>query len=140
MSVIDNARAALGSYESWDGDMPHIEELEGQIARDHADSLATHLRDLIAEHERLTAMHAEAFRIGVKHQETIERLNADAVWEYGIRATGDDEPYTEITEDLDWLLDAGIAEEHQETVRRVKAGPWELLPIHKLTEHTDGGL
>jgi len=60
MSAVDNARAALGNYESWDGDTPHIEELEGQIARDHAHALATRLRDLIAEHERLTTVSDES--------------------------------------------------------------------------------
>jgi len=49
-------------------------------------------------------------------------------WEYGLRMAGDEEPYSDISEDLDWLLDGGLATVDEQVVRRRKAGPWEKLP------------
>lgn len=49
-------------------------------------------------------------------------------WEYGLRMSGDEEPYSDISEDLDWLLDGGLATVDEQVVRRRKAGPWEKLP------------
>lgn len=54
----------------------------------------------------------------------------EAEWEYGIRADGDDEPWSDISDDLDWLVSettSGPGFEHSEVVRRRKAGPW--LPV-----------
>lgn len=45
-------------------------------------------------------------------------------WEYGIRADGDDEPYSDHSDDLDWLLD-GVSDFDGHIVRRRKAGSWE---------------
>jgi hypothetical protein len=45
-------------------------------------------------------------------------------WEYGIRADGNDEPYSYHSDDLDWLLD-GVSDFDGHIVRRRKAGPWE---------------
>lgn len=53
--------------------------------------------------------------------------DAEAQWEYGIRASGDDEPYSDVSEDVDWLIDhftVGVPDE--QIVRRRKAGPWEV--------------
>lgn len=45
-------------------------------------------------------------------------------WEYGIRAEGDDEPYTDHSDDPDWLCDQITPEPGDAIVRRRKAGPW----------------
>lgn len=45
-------------------------------------------------------------------------------WEYGIRAEGDDEPYTDHSDDPDWLCDQITPEHGDAIVRRRKAGPW----------------
>lgn len=109
MSAIDNAHAALGNYESWDGGMPHIEELEGQIARDHADALAVQLRNLIAEHERLTASLTKDE--GARLREATDRMSPLS-----------DKPYSSL--DLALVRDAAY-----------RAAATASTP----TDHTDGG-
>lgn len=45
--------------------------------------------------------------------------------EYGIRAADDEEPYTDASDDLDWVLDHALLTDGDQIVRRRKAGPWE---------------
>jgi len=45
-------------------------------------------------------------------------------WEFGIRAEGDEEPYTDYSDDSDWLCDQVTPEPGDAIVRRRKAGPW----------------
>lgn len=72
---------------------------------------------------------ASAFIAGAEWREHV--LDAATSWEYGIRAGGDDEPYSDISEDLDYLLDGALATSDEQAVRRIKAGPWEPLPIQQ---------
>jgi hypothetical protein len=68
--------------------------------------------------------------------EAIEADRAQRVgWEYGIRAEGDAEPYSDVSEDFDWLLDDGgggtmLTEPGTHVVRRRRAGDWERVPVH----------
>lgn len=57
----------------------------------------------------------------------LSHAETEAEWEYGVRATGDEEPYTDVSDDLDWLLDHALAIEDDEIVRRRKAGEWEVV-------------
>ncbi|MCK8477214.1 hypothetical protein [Microbacterium aurugineum] len=64
----------------------------------------------------------------------IERERASVVseepeWEYGIRAEGDDEPYTDHSDDPDWLCDQATPEPGDAIVRRRKSGSW--LPVEQ---------
>lgn len=60
------------------------------------------------------------------------RKHPEPVVEYGIRAEGDTDPWSDHSDDLDWLLDN--ASEHMGmsdyAVQRTKAGPWEPVTIH----------
>lgn len=56
-------------------------------------------------------------------------------WEYGIRAEGDDEPYTDHSDDPDWLCDQITPEPGDAIVRRRKAGPW--VPVKQEGAETD---
>ena len=49
-------------------------------------------------------------------------------WEYALRMAGDEEPYSYISEDLDRLLEGGLATVDEQVVRRRMAGPWETPP------------
>ena len=61
MSVIDNARAA---YDEWS------QNLAVPTSQSRVDRLAAALRDIIAEHERLTAWKAEAITVLSEWEET----------------------------------------------------------------------
>lgn len=47
-AAVENAQATLSYYEQWNSEEPHIEEMHGQIAANHADALAHHLRAVLA--------------------------------------------------------------------------------------------
>ena len=66
--------------------------------------------------DRWLAAHDAEVRAGVVAEEP--------EWEYGIRADGDDEPYTDHSDDPDWLCDQITPEPGDAIVRRRKAGPW----------------
>ena len=55
------------------------------------------------------------------------RKHPEPEWEYGIRAEGDTEPWSDHSDDLDWLLDnaSGNMGMSDYAVQRTKAGPWE---------------
>ena len=69
-----------------------------------------------AEFDRWLAAHDAEVRAGVVAEEP--------EWEYGIRADGDDEPYTDYSDDPDWLCDQITPEPGDAIIRRRKAGPW----------------
>lgn len=60
-----------------------------------------------------------------------EYARLTGAWEYGLRMADDEEPYSDISEDLDWLLDGGLATVDEQIVRRRKAGPWEIHPMNR---------
>lgn len=70
---------------------------------------------IAARREAIRLLTAES-RLGVAAEEP--------EWEYGIRAQGDDEPYTDHSDDPDWLCDQVTPEPGDAIVRRRKAGPW----------------
>lgn len=47
-------------------------------------------------------------------------------YEYAFRADGDDEPWSDYSDDPDFLTDGSIPYDSH-IVRRVKAGPWERV-------------
>lgn len=76
-----------------------------------------HLRD---EFDRALAAHDAEVRAGV--------VTEEAEWEYGVRATGDNEPFTDHYDSLDAMseeFDGRVVwNVDEEIVRRRKAGPW----------------
>ncbi len=110
MTAIENARATLAKVDEYK------RTLERRI---RLDDVSDALRDLIVEHERVTS---------------------ETGWEYGLRADGDEDPYSDVADDLDYLLEnwfAGLPDEH--VARRRKAGPWEPIPVQIQTNSTPGG-
>lgn len=87
------------------------------------------------------ALRKEAFDRRTSVSEIIrERIAAGVVaeepeWEYGIRAEGDDEPYTDHSDDPDWLCDQITPEPGDAIVRRRKAGPWVPVKQEGDTAH-----
>lgn len=59
------------------------------------------------------------------------RVIPETSWEYGVKADGDDEPWSDLSDDLDWLLSDGAGEfisASDHVVRRYKATAWEPMP------------
>lgn len=54
------------------------------------------------------------------------RKHPEPEWEYGIKAEGDDEPWSDLSDDLDHLVDGATSflQPGDALVRRTKAGPW----------------
>lgn len=74
----------------------------------------------LSEFDRWLAAHDAEVRASV--------VSEEPEWEYGIRAEGDEEPYTDHSDDPDWLCDQITPEPGDAIVRRRKARPWEVIP------------
>lgn len=91
--------------------------------------LATHDAEKRAEWEAEAERHnVQLLREAVKREALAEQ--GETEWEYGLMADGDDEPWSDYSADLDWLIsEAGSSiSSTDRAVRRRKAGPWEPVP------------
>jgi len=59
----------------------------------------------------------------------LSALSGETETEWAVRAKGDSEPWTDVSDDFDWLADnmPGFINEDAEIVRRRKAGEWEVV-------------
>lgn len=67
---------------------------------------------------------AERMEQGMTARGSTRVVAEEPEWEYGIRAEGDDDPYTDHSDDPDWLCDQTTPEPGDAIVRRRKASPW----------------
>lgn len=74
--------------------------------------------------EQIAESARRCWGCGHEHQCSTAFVAEEPEWEYGIRADGDDEPYTDHSDDPDWLCDQITPEPGDAIVRRRKAGPW----------------
>lgn len=87
----------------------------------------------------------QADRLGIEHdgiplegvvvriaERALSVVAEEPEWQYGVRATGDSEPFTDHYESLDAMseeFDGRVVwNTDEEIVRRRKAGPWEPIP------------
>jgi hypothetical protein len=114
---------------------PDDTEIDESIADE--DSFAGAMFEIASKYDIPVTNNEERWQDGVylRHiadfiadvQRVSERFRAPATggeWEYGIRAEGDDEPYSDHSDDLDWLTDEFSFELGDRIVKRRKAGPW----------------